>query len=199
MPTPRALDQDALRVALLAGHTHAKIAADFGVSTRTVKRERARARAEHGAGWPRVSPRAKPRVPAPSSDPLPRGQALAPAPGGRLEGPFVLLEPPPENADPDQLEAWACRALVAEASGPGKDRVSAAKALIELSERRRARKPVGEDQPDPVVAAEAVRLAIEVATENVNDGAPELEPVPDPAELPPLPPLPEWDGGDLAL
>lgn len=158
MAYPGKIDEEALRLLVLSGKTQAEIAKVFGANPRTVRDNIAKARRVHGAGWPHKppTPRAKPPV-------EPRAASLAAA-----EARSVELVPPPPDATPDELEAYALRVYVSEAQACGKDRIAAARALVELADKRRLRRPANADaQTDPAEAAAAVMLEIERATANV--------------------------------
>lgn len=144
--SPRALDQDLLATALLAGHTDDQIARDFRVSARTVRRERARARATHGPDWPRVRPSDKR---APAQAPQIRVPQLAP------------------DAEPDEIERWALAAIVAATSAPTPLTlavVGGAKAALEIADRRRRGRPA-EVTIDVDQVRDRALLAIERAIE----------------------------------
>jgi hypothetical protein len=155
VPTEPVLDAPSLRICLLAGKSHAQIAAEFDCSTRSVRRAVARAKAAHGDRWPRVPEIAPPVTRADKAEAA-RDAAVA------------ELTPPPANATPDELEAYAQAVYVAEAQCGGKDRIAAARALVELADKRRGRRPAGDAVPvDPLEAAAAIMLEIERATDNV--------------------------------
>lgn len=156
------IDSEALRLLCLAGTTNADIAVKHGVSERTVRRQIARERAIHGDRWPLSG---RPRVDA--SDKIPRATSTKRSP---------KAAPPPAAPGPgasaDDLEDYATAVLVAETTAEdarSPDRIAAARALVELAERRRARRPRDADVVvDPLEAAAAVLREIERATDNVD-------------------------------
>lgn len=164
------IDGEALRLLCLAGTTNADIAVKHGVSERTVRRQIARERAIHGDRWPLSG---RPRTDA--SDRPRRARAGAapptkPSARSRASAPPEPVVPGP-SASADELEDYAATVLVAEAleGERSEARISAARALVELAEKRRARRPANadDDAVDPAEAAAALMREIERATDNV--------------------------------
>jgi hypothetical protein len=154
-PTAPVIDSEALRLLLLNDTPQHVIATKFGVDRRTVRRQIQRERAVYGPKWPLSCPAA------------PTAKQAAKA---AVVEAVSHLEPPAEDATPDELEAYALRVWVAESQvGRGADRIAAAGKIVELARERRSRHDPAADAPDPVEAAAEVLRAIELATENVED------------------------------
>lgn len=179
MAYPGKIDTDALALAMLAGQTVEQLAVTFAAHERTVRRRIAEERSQHGPEWPVKRPTPKHKRPA--LDPAAgRARALAaryarPAPAREQapaqDNPRRRLGP---ESTPDEIEARALEVLEDEcqAEDASTARIAAARALVELADRRRLRRPPGADQTtDPAEAAAAVMLEIERATSNVETQA----------------------------
>ena len=159
MAYPGKIDEEALRLLVLSGKTQAEIAKVFGANPRTVRDNIAKARRVHGAGWPR-----KPAKPPPKPPAEPRAAPPARSSVRRL-GP---------DSTADEIEARALEVLEDEcqAEDASTARIAAARALVELADKRRARRPANADaQTDPAEAAAAIMREIERATDNVETQA----------------------------
>lgn len=153
------IDGEVLRLLLLNDTPHDQIADKYKVTTRSVRRQIERERAAHGPSWPMSSRPPATRQPKPS----PAASLRGPAPGAA--------------ATADELEDYAQSVLVAEtqAEDASTARIAAARALVEIADKRRARRPAGsETLVDPAEAAAAVMLEIERATANVTSADPAL-------------------------
>ena len=161
MAYPGKIDTDALALAMLAGQTVEQLAVTFGSSTRTVRRRIAAERALHTPEWPIK----RPSVKRPVRDRVPAPPPAAPAPAQRAS---VRRLGPDSTAD--EIEARALEVLEDEcqAEDASTARIAAARALVELADQRRARRPANADATtDPAEAAAAVMREIERATDNV--------------------------------
>jgi hypothetical protein len=136
-------------MAKIAGRSNAQIAKDHGLDESTVRRQCRRERAVHGPDWPLSCPATR-AAPAP-----------APRPITRRLGP---------DSTADEIEARALEVLEDEcqAEDASTARIAAARALVELADKRRGRRPAGDAVPvDPAEAAAAIMREIERATSNV--------------------------------
>lgn len=160
MAVPGKIDSDALALAILAGQRPEQLAKTFGASTRTIRRRVAAERAIHGDEWPVR----RPRVPGAAKSSPKAAPKAAPKPA-------VVPAAPGPGASADELEDYATAVLVAETTAEdarSSDRSAAARALVEIAERRRARRPTDPlADVDPAEAAAAVLREIERATDNV--------------------------------
>lgn len=171
MAYPGKIDADALALALLAGQSIEQLAKTFGAHERTVRRRISQERAVHGAEWPVKRPIAK----TPTKPPVETRAGPGFVRAGitpRQPPPMDTSRTPAPGASADELEDYAQTVLVAEslADDASPARIAAARALVELADKRRARKPRGDEgQVDPAEAAAAVMLEIERATSNVEN------------------------------